>query len=79
MLLKHELVSDEIKEEIKRYPETKKSWTMKKAERRRMDPFELWCWRKLLRVPWSAKRSHQTILKISPGCTLEGLMLKLKF
>ena len=55
------------------------SWTMKKAERRRMDPFELWCWRKLLRVPWSAKRSHQTILKISPGCTLEGLMLKLHY
>ena len=55
------------------------SWTVKKAERRRTDAFELWCWRRLLRVPWTAKRSNQSILKeISPGCSLEGLMLKLK-
>ena len=56
-----------------------KSWTVKKAESRRMDDFELWCWRRLLRVPWTARRSNQSILKdISPGCSLEGLMLKLK-
>ena len=56
------------------------SWTVKKAERWRMDPFELWCWRRLLGVPWTARRSNQSILKeISPGCSLEGLMLKLKF
>ena len=55
------------------------SWSVKKAERRRIDAFELWCWRKLLRVPWTARRSNQTTLKeISPGCSLEGLMLKLK-
>ena len=55
------------------------SWTIKKAERQRIDAFELWCWRRLLRVPWTAKRSNQSILKeISPGCPLEGLMLKLK-
>ena len=55
------------------------SWTVKKAERRRIDAFELWCWRRLLRVPWSAKRSNQSIIKeISPGCSLEGMMLKLK-
>ena len=55
------------------------SWTIKRAERRRIDAFELWCWRRLLRVPWTARRSHQSILKeISPGCSLEGLMLKLK-
>ena len=55
------------------------SWTVKKAERRRIDAFELWCWRRLLRVPWTARRSNQSILKeISSGCTLEGLMLKLK-
>ena len=55
------------------------SWTVKKAERQRIDAFELWCWRRLLRVPWSARRSNQSILKeISPGCSLEGLMLKLK-
>ena len=55
------------------------SWTVKKAERRRIDAFELWCWRRLLRVPWTARRSQQSILKeISPGCSLEGLMLKLK-
>ena len=55
------------------------SWTVKKAECRRIDAFELWCWRRLLRVPWSARRSNQTILKeTSPGCSLEGLMLKLK-
>ena len=55
------------------------SWTVKKAERRRIDAFDLWCWRRLLRVPWTAKRSNQSILKeISPGCSLEGLMLKLK-
>ena len=54
-------------------------WTMKKAEHRRIDAFELWCWRRLLWVPWTAKRSNQSILKeISPGCSLEGLMLKLK-
>ena len=55
------------------------SWTMKKAERRRIDAFELWCWRRLLRVPWTARRSNQSILKISPGYSLEGLMLRLKF
>ena len=54
------------------------SWTIKKVECRRSDAFELWCWRRLLRVPWTAKRSNQSVLKISPGCTLEGLMLKLK-
>ena len=55
------------------------SWTVKKAERWRIDAFELWCWRRLLRVPWTARRSNQCILKkISPGCSLEGLMLKLK-
>ena len=55
------------------------SWTIKKAEHWRIDAFELWCWRRLLRVPWTARRSHQSILKeISPGCSLEGLMLKLK-
>ena len=55
------------------------SWTVKKAERRRIDTFELWCWRRLLRVPWTTRRSNQSILKeISPGCSLEGLMLKLK-
>ena len=55
------------------------SWTIKKAEHRRIDSFELWCWRRLLRVPWTARRSNQSILKeISPGCSLEGLMLKLK-
>ena len=53
-------------------------WTIKKAESRRIDAFELWCWRKLLRVPWTARRSNQSILKeISPGCSLEGMMLKL--
>jgi len=56
------------------------SWTIKKAERRRIDAFELWCWRRLLGVPWTTRRSNQSILKeISPGCSLEGLMLKLKF
>ena len=54
------------------------SWTVKKAERWRIDAFELWCWRRLLRVPWTARRSNQSILKISPGCSLEGMMLKLK-
>ena len=55
------------------------SWTIKKAERRRIDAFELWCWRRLLRVPWTARRSNQSILKeISPGISLEGMMLKLK-
>ena len=55
------------------------SWTVKKAECPRIDAFELWCWRRLLRVPWTARRSNQSILKeISPGCPLEGLMLKLK-
>ena len=54
------------------------SWTVKKAERRRIDAFELWCWRRLLRVPWTARRSNQSILKISPGVYLEGMMLKLK-
>ena len=52
------------------------SWTINKAEHRRIDAFELWCWRRLLRVPWTAKRSNQSILKISPGCSLEGLKLK---
>ena len=56
-----------------------KSWTVKKAERRRIDAFELWCWRRLLTVSWTARRSNQSILKeISPGCSLEGLMLRLK-
>ena len=55
------------------------SWTIKKAERQRINTFELWCWRRLLRVPWTARRSKQSILKdISPGCSLEGMMLKLK-
>ena len=55
------------------------SWTIKKAERQRIDAFELWCWRRLLRVPWTARRSNQSILKeIYPGCSLEGVMLKLK-
>ena len=54
------------------------SWTVKKAEHRRIDAFELWCWRRLLRVPWTARRSNQSNLKISPGCSLEGMMLKLK-
>ena len=55
------------------------SWTVKKAERRRIDAFELWCWRRLFRVPWTTRRSNQSILKeLSPGCSLEGLMLKLK-
>ena len=55
------------------------SWTIKKTESQRIDDFELWCWRRLLRVPWTARRSSQSILKeISPGCSLEGLMLKLK-
>ena len=54
------------------------SWTVKKAECRRIGAFELWCWRRLLRVPWTARRSNQSILKISPGCSLEGMMLKLK-
>ena len=56
------------------------SWTIKKAEPQRIDAFELWCWRRLLRVPWTARRSNQSILKeISPGCSLEGLMLKLQY
>ena len=56
-----------------------KSWTVKKAECRKIDAFELWCWRRLLRVPWTARRSNQSILKeTSPGCSLQGLMLKLK-
>ena len=56
------------------------SWTMKKAEGQKIDAFELWCWRRLLRVPWTARRSNQSILKeISPGCSLEGLMLKLQY
>ena len=55
------------------------SWTIKEAEHQRIDAFEVWCWRRLLRVPWTARRSNQSILKeISPGCSLEGLMLKLK-
>ena len=54
------------------------SWTVKKAECRRIDAFELWCWRRLLKVPWAARRSNQSIVKISPGISLEGMMLKLK-
>ena len=55
------------------------SWIVKKAEHRRIDAFEVWCWKRLLRVPWTARRSNQSILEeISPGCSLEGLMLKLK-
>ena len=55
------------------------TWTVKKAEHHRIDAFELWCWRRLLRVPWTARRSNQSILKeISPGCSLDGMMLKLK-
>ena len=58
----------------------RESWTLKKAEGQKMDAFEMWCWRRFLRVPWIARRSNQSILKeISPGCSLEGLMLKLKF
>ena len=58
----------------------RESWAIKKAECQRIDAFELWCWRRLLRVPWTARRSNQSILKeISPGCSLEGVMLKLKF
>ena len=53
-------------------------WIVKKAEHQRTDAFELWCWRRLLRTPWTARRSNQSILKISPGCSLEGMMLKLK-
>ena len=56
----------------------RESWTVKKAERRRIDAFELWCWRRLLRVLWTARRSNQSILKISPGISLERMMLKLK-
>ena len=57
----------------------RENWSVKKAEHRRIDAFELWCWRRLLRVPWTARRSSQSILKeISPGCSMEGLMLKLK-
>ena len=57
----------------------RESWAVKKAERQRIDAFELWCWRRLLRVPWTARRCNQPILKeISPGCSMEGLMLKLK-
>ena len=56
------------------------SWTIKKTEHQRIDAFELWCWRRLLRVPWTARRSNQSIVKeLTPGCSLEGLMLKLKF
>ena len=55
-----------------------KSWTIKKADCRRIDAFELWCWRRLLRVPWTARSSNQSILKTSPGCSLERLMLRLK-
>ena len=54
------------------------NWTVKKAERRSIDAFELWCWRRLSRIPWTARRSNQSILKISPGISLEGMMLKLK-
>ena len=54
------------------------SWTVKKAECQKIDAFEVWCWRRLLRVPWTARRSNQSILKISPGCSLKGLILKLK-
>ena len=57
----------------------RESWTLKKAEPQRIDAFELWCWRRLLRVPWTARRSNQSMLKaVSPGCSLEGMMLKLK-
>ena len=57
----------------------RENWTVKKAECQRIDAFELWCWRRLLRVPWTARRSNQSILKeISPGCSMEGMMLKLK-
>ena len=56
----------------------RENWTVKKAERQKNDAFQLWCWRRLLRVPWTARRSNQSNLKISPGCSLEGLMLKLK-
>ena len=54
------------------------SWTVKKAEHQRIDAFELWCWRRLLSIPWTARRSNQSILKISPGCSVEGMMLRLK-
>ena len=58
--------------------DVRESWTVKKAELQRIDAFELWCWRRLLRVPWTARRSNQSILKINPGISLEGMMLKLK-
>ena len=58
--------------------DVRESWTVRKAEHRRIDAFELWCWRRLLRVPWTARRSNQSILKINPGISLEGMMLKLK-
>ena len=73
------IYSDETKIEKDTWMNGCESWTIKKAEHRRIDAFELWCWRKLLRVPWTARRSSQSILKeISPGCSLEGLMLKPK-
>ena len=71
------LITNEV--ERKQKQEHLESWTVKNAEHQRIDAFELWCWRRLLRVPWTARRSNQSILKeISPGCSLEGMMLKLK-
>ena len=76
MLTKVHIVKTMVLPEVMYGCET---WTVKKAEHQRMDAFELWCWRRLLRVPWTARRSNQSILKeISPECSLEGLMLKLK-
>ena len=65
--------------QVKFFQKIRESWTVNKAERRRIDAFELWCWRRFLRVPWTARRSNQSILKeIGPGISLEGMMLKLK-
>ena len=76
---KYNLFSQEMHILLVKKKTISESWTVKKAECRRTDPFELWCWRRLLRVPWTARRSNHSILKeISPGCSLEGLMLKLK-
>ena len=80
-LLKYLLLDVDIKDQVLCYLVMYgcESWTVKKAERRRIDAFELWCWRRLLRVPWTARRSNQSILKeISPGISLEGMMLKQK-
>ena len=83
--MKTELMADRCRKvrlvKVMVFPEVMygcESWTVKKAECQRIDAFELWCWRRLLRVPWTARSSNQSILKISPGIALEGMMLKLK-